>query len=240
MIRVFVLIGGALLLAGGMSASGQNDAFEIPAEALATAQQLIDRGKSSDLAYDIVESLTTDIGPRLAGSDDEARARGWGARLGEELGFDRVSIEEFSMPFWERGESRLTMSSPYELELHATALGGSGTSDGSFDAQVVYFRSVYDLSKAADESLAGKIAFVDGEPLVKSQTGAGYGPANQRRRMGWQHAERAGARALVVRSVGSSSHRFAHTGICAQLCSGSATGSAAWTRALIMPVWAIR
>ena len=214
MIRALTLIGSSLLLlAVGAPAFSQSEVFEIPAEELATAQQLIDIAADSELAYDIVESLTTDIGPRLAGSDDEARARGWGARLGEELGFDSVSIEEFSMPFWERGESRLTMSSPYELELHATALGGSGASAGSVDAEIVYFRSVFELSKAADESLTGKIAFVDGEPLVKSQTGAGYGPANQRRRMGWQHAERAGARALVVRSVGSSSHRFAHTGM---------------------------
>jgi hypothetical protein len=71
----------------------------------------------------------------------------------------------------------------------------------------------YELSKVTDESLSGKIAFVDGDPMVRSQTGAGYGPANQRRRVGWQHAERAGAKALVVRSVGSSSHRFAHTGM---------------------------
>jgi Zn-dependent M28 family amino/carboxypeptidase len=48
---------------------------------------------------------------------------------------------------------------------------------------------------------------------VKSQTGAGYGPANQRRRVGWQHAQRANAEALIVRSVGSSSHRFPHTGM---------------------------
>lgn len=195
------------------SAIAQTDAYDIPAESLATAQGLIERGLRSELAWNIVSSLTTNVGPRLAGSDAEARARGWGARLGEELGFDRVSVETFAMPFWERGQSRLILRRPYELELRATALGGSGSSGGSVDAEVVYFRSVYELSKALDESLAGKIAFVDGEPMVKSQTGAGYGPANQRRRVGWQHAQRAGAKALVVRSVGSSSHRFAHTGM---------------------------
>ena len=195
------------------AAVGQPETFDIPEQQLATAQALIEQALRSDLGYEIVESLTTDIGPRLAGSDDEARARGWGARLGEELGFDRVRIEDFSMPYWERGESRLILRSPYELELHATALGGSGNSNGDVEAEVAYFRSVYELSKAAEESLAGKIAFVDGDPMVKSQTGAGYGPANQRRRIGWQYAERAGAKALVVRSVGSSSHRFPHTGM---------------------------
>ena len=48
---------------------------------------------------------------------------------------------------------------------------------------------------------------------IRDRTGAGYGQANQRRRIGWQHAQRGGASALVVRSVGSDSHRFPHTGM---------------------------
>jgi hypothetical protein len=209
----FRLAAGLLLLGAATTTIGQSETFDIPADTLATAQALIDRARSSDLAYGIVESLTTDIGPRLAGSGDEARARGWGSRLGDELGFDRVTVEEFAMPFWSRGSSQLILNSPYELELYATALGGSADSGGILAAEVVYFRSVYELSKVTEESLQGKIAFVDGDPMVRSQTGAGYGPANQRRRIGWQHAERGGAAALVVRSVGSSSHRFPHTGM---------------------------
>lgn len=212
---------GLALICASIAAAAQTTSFEIPEEHRATAQALIDTAKQSGLAYEIVESLTTTVGPRLAGSDAEARARGWGARLGEELGFDRVVVEEFTMPYWERGESRLTLQSPYALDLHATALGGSATSKGNIDAEVVYFRSVHELSKVTPESLAGKIAFVDGEPMVKSQTGAGYGPANQRRRVGWQHAERGGARALIVRSVGSSSHRFAHTGMMSARADGN-------------------
>ena len=102
------LLGSGLLSLGIVtlstpSAIAQTDAYDIPAEPLATARGLIERGLRSELAWDIVSSLTTTIGPRLAGSDAEARARGWGARLGEELGFDRVSVETFAMPFWERG-----------------------------------------------------------------------------------------------------------------------------------------
>ena len=103
------------------------------------------------------------------------------------------------------------------------------------EAELVYFRSVYELSKALDESLVGKIAFVDGEPMVKSQTGAGYGPANQRRRVGWQHAERAGAKALVVRSVGSSSRRFAHTGMMSAKV-GDTQKDETWARIPVMAI----
>ena len=185
--------------------------FELSAEQRATAQQLIDTALESDLGFEIVESLTTEVGPRLAGSEAEARARAWGEALGQELGFDRVAVEEFTMPFWDRGELTISMTAPYEQDLYGTALGGSGT--GAFEAEIVYFRTVDDLIAVEDGALDGKIAFIDGDMMVPSQTGAGYGPANQRRRIGWQHAERAGAHALVVRSVGSDSHRFPHTGM---------------------------
>lgn len=236
MIRSFSRLAGIILLASAVAPSfSQPEAFDVPEEVLATAQGLITEAQDNDLAWEIVKSLTTDIGPRLAGSDDEARARGWGVRLGKELGFDRVSVEEFTMPYWERGESALTVTAPYELKLYATALGGSGNSSGTVNTDLVYFRSVYELSKATEESLVGKIAFVDGEPMVKSQTGAGYGPANQRRRVGWQHAERAGAKALVVRSVGSSSHRFPHTGMMSAKIDADATQQS-WAKIPVMAI----
>ena len=59
----------------------------LTAEVETTARQLMAEALDSDLAWDIVESLTTEVGPRLAGSEAAARAREWGRELGEELGF---------------------------------------------------------------------------------------------------------------------------------------------------------
>lgn len=178
-----------------------------------TATQLMQKALESDLGMEIVTSLTTKIGPRLGGSEAEERARVWGQKLGKNLGFDKVSIEEFTMPFWDRGHLHISLTSPYQQELYGTALGGAAPSKESIDADVVYFRDIHALTDVKNGVLAGKIAFVDGDLMVKSQTGAGYSHANQRRRIGWQHAERGGASALVVRSVGSDSHRFPHTGM---------------------------
>lgn len=124
-------------------------------------------------------------------------------------------IEEFELPYWERGDMSITMTAPYRQALYGTALGGSGASPQSeeLEAEIAYFRTVDELVAVEDSALIGRIAFVDGDAIVPSQTGAGYGSANQRRRIGWQHAQRAGAEALVVRSVGSDSHRFPHTGM---------------------------
>jgi len=188
----------------------------IPQEQKETAIKLMDSALKSKLGFNIVESLTTEVGPRLGGSEAEARARDWGLKLGNELGFDKVSIEEFTMPFWDRGHLDVVLNTPYKQELSATALGGAAPSEREIKAPIVYFRNIHALAEAKDGVLKGKIAFVDGDMMVKSQTGAGYGQANQRRRVGWQHAQRAGAKALMVRSVGSSSHRFPHTGMMSQ------------------------
>lgn len=211
--KQLVCVSALTLALGWGGAATAVQSYEIPEETAQTARELMETALDSDLAYDIVESLTTEIGPRLAGSEAEARARAWGAELGEELGFDVVEIEEFTMPFWDRGRMEITMTAPYDQALYGTALGGSGRSDGDIASQIVYFRDIHALTLVEDGALEGKIAFVDGEIMVASQVGAGYGAANQRRRIGWQHAERGGASALVVRSVGSDSRRFPHTGM---------------------------
>ena len=178
-----------------------------------TAEKLMQTALDSKLGFDIVESLTTEIGPRLAGSEAEERGRDWGLKLGKELGFDKVTIEEFTMPFWDRGELHIALEAPYKQELYGTALGGAAPSKSLIKSPVVYLRDFEALKAVKSGALKNKIAFVDGDIMVKSQTGAGYGQANQRRRTGWQHAERGGAEALVIRSAGSDSHRFPHTGM---------------------------
>ena len=209
----FVKYGLSLGIAIATFSAIANDQPIISEQQRKNAQALINDALASDLAYGIVESLTTEVGARMAGSEAEQRARKWGEALGNELGFDRVSVEDFTMPFWDRGELSVSLTKPYEQHLHGTALGGGAASKGSVKSEVVYFRSIEDLKKVTEGQIEGKVAFVDGDKLVKSQTGAGYGQANQRRRIGWQHAERGGAKALLVRSVGSDSHRFPHTGM---------------------------
>ena len=44
------------------------------------------------MAYGIVESLTTEVGPRLAGTEAEARAREWALATLRELGFANVRV----------------------------------------------------------------------------------------------------------------------------------------------------
>ena len=92
----------------------------IPKSATTTADitRLRDAALTDDVAYDIVEGLTTEVGPRLAGTDAEARARTWAAAKLKALGFKNVRIETYQMPVWVRGEetdrksTRLNSSHP--------------------------------------------------------------------------------------------------------------------------------
>src|SRR5437879_2686646 len=54
-------------------------------------------------AWSIVADLTTELGPRPAGSPREARARDWAAARLKALGFKNVVVEPFTMKAYVRG-----------------------------------------------------------------------------------------------------------------------------------------
>ena len=192
--------------------SEATQSLEKHADADPQIQALIDAALASDVGYSVVESLTTEIGPRLAGSDAEARAREWGVAKLKSLGFENVRIEPFTVPGWERGIETASIQFPSPQKLYITALGGSvATPSGGVTAPVAYFPTFEDLENAPDEGLEGKIVYISGR-MEKAPDGAGYGPANRKRRSGASEAAIRGAVAVLIRSVGTDSHRFPHTG----------------------------
>lgn len=198
--------------------TGPVHAAELPEEARVHARALAQAGLESDLAYRLTESLTTEIGPRLAGTPQEARARDWAVEMFNELGFENVRVEDFPMDLWTRGHSifeEVAITHPYPQELYATSLGGAAaTPEGGLEAEVVFFDSFDDLLEfdGAEDALEGKLVFVN-DRMTAGRSGEGYGWANRKRTQGWVQAENRGAAGLLIRSVGTSSHRFAHTGM---------------------------
>jgi hypothetical protein len=163
-------------------------------------------------AWDIVADLTTEIGPRLAGSEREAAARDWAVARLTRLGFQNVRIEPFTIDGWVRGEERARLLAPFPHQLAVTALGYSGpTPPEGIEGELVYFPSLDALRAAPDGSLAGKIAFID-HTMRASRDGADYGPQGNARRRGPSVAASKGAIATVIRSIGTDWHRNPHTG----------------------------
>ena len=179
-------------------------------DAMARAATLRERALADDTGWKVVESLTTEVGPRLAGSEADARAVEWAKAKFKALGYDKVWTEPVTVPKWERRSESARVLGGNAQVLHVTALGGSP--GGKVEAEVVRFESLEALEKATPGSLAGKIAFIDYR-MTRAKDGRGYGPGSRVRTGGPSAAIRGGAIAYVMRSAGTDSHRNPHTGI---------------------------
>lgn len=175
--------------------------------------KLRDAALTDDLAYEITEGLTTEVGQRLAGTEAEARARSWAVAKLKALGFRNVRVETFPLPVWVRGQETAEIVSPFPQKLTLTALGNSGaTPPQGITAPVVMFREYNDLLAAADGSLRGRIAYI-GHDMAATQDGSSYGAYGVARRAGPAIAARKGAVAVVIRSIGTDRQRLPHTGV---------------------------
>ncbi len=179
---------------------------------LEAARELRALALESGLAYEITSELTTRIGNRLAGTEDDARAVEWAVAKLESLGFDRVWTEPATFPTWTREHEQVAITAPVEQDLVALAIGFSpGTPEGGVEAEIVMFDDLAALEAAPAEAVADRIVFIR-KRMERARDGSGYGPTVQARSLGSMVAAEKGALALVIRSVGTSTNRFAHTG----------------------------
>ena len=205
--RIFCLVAASLLFSAAAAAP------LIPPHVAERAAALRDRALADGTAYDIVESLTMEIGPRPAGSAADRAARAWAVARLTELGFSNVRTEAVSIPQWERGTVDVRMTAPFAQPLVATSLGASpGTPDTGIEARVVRVASLAELSALSQQDLEGRIAYVD-HVMERHRTGRGYGVSSLIRACAHIVAANRGALATVIRSAGTSRHRFAHTGV---------------------------
>jgi hypothetical protein len=173
-----------------------------------------DAARSADmLAWDFVEGLTTEVGPRQAGTEAEARAREWAAAWLRQHGFANVAIEPFAMDTWVPGDiARARVTAPFAQDLAVLPLGNSAaTPVGGIEAEMVFFRTLDELRAAPDGSLRGKIAYISHQ-MRPSQDGSHYGFAGPVRWVGPGVAAGKGAIGAVIKSVGTDYHRNPHTG----------------------------
>ena len=182
----------------------------IPDRALATAATLREQALADNTGWKVVESLTTEVGPRLAGSEADARAVAWAQAKFKALGYDKVWIEPVTFPKWERRSESAAILGSHAQALTITALGGSP--GGKVEAEVVRFADLAALEAAPDGSLAGKIAFVDYQ-MQSARDGSDYRNGSGIRGKGPSAAIRKGASGFLMRSAGTDNHRVAHTGI---------------------------
>ncbi len=180
---------------------------------IAAAVKLRDRLVRGSEAFLIAESLTTEVGARMPGSKNDARAVAWAQEKYRELGFDKVWVQPVTYPKWVRRSESADVIAPFPHSLAVRALGYSkGTGAAPIEAEVVAFSTLAALQAASAEDVRGRIVYI-GNRMERLRDGAGYTPAVTARSEGATAAARLGAVALLIRSIGTDNNRFPHTGM---------------------------
>jgi len=169
-------------------------------------------------AYENLRVLCKEIGPRLSGSSNAARAVDATFVMMKLAGADTVYKQPCMVPHWvrgnvEKGEVRLKDGTKRKLQL--CALGNAvGTGSKGIHAEVVEVRSFHELDSMGKEMIAGKIVFFN-FPMNPTylHTFRAYGESGASRWNGPSQAAMYGAVGAMVRSLASNADDYPHTGV---------------------------
>lgn len=182
-----------------------------------TLERIQDDVLASNTAFARLETLCRVAPGRLSGTPAAAAAVEFARQELVRLGADLVTLEPCQVPCWERGQiQRVQISAPPGLageRFNCLALGGSvGTPVGGLSAPVLRVESFEELAARASEA-KGAIVFFDlgMDPKERDNFGA-YGRGVRARTNGAIEAAKAGAAAVVIRSVASALDDEPHTG----------------------------
>jgi carboxypeptidase Q len=177
---------------------------------------------SSDYAYRQVAHLSNNIGPRLSGSAQAAKAVEYVAGELKTIGCE-VQLEKVMVPHWVRGEETAALvqfpgQAPGTTQkIVLCALGPSvATPPNGIEAEVIAIRNFDELKSLPRDKVAGKIVLFnypfDKQMAAEGRGGEAYSEAVVYRSNGPSEAARQGAVACLIRSVGGADYRLPHTG----------------------------
>ena len=189
---------------------------------LAELKRLQQAALTSDYAYRQVAHLSNNIGPRLSGSAQAAKAVDYVAAELKALGCE-VHLEKVMVPHWVRGEETAALvqfpgqAQRTTQKIVLCALGASvATSPNGIEAEVIVVRNFDELKSLPRDKVAGKIVLFnypfDKQMAAEGRGGEAYGEAVIYRSKGPSAAARQGAIACLIRSVGGADYRLPHTG----------------------------
>jgi carboxypeptidase Q len=196
--------------------------FVFSQQTLADLKRLQQAALSSDYAYRQVSHLANNIGPRLSGSAQAAKAVEYIANELKAIGCD-VQLERVMVPRWVRGEETAALVQfPGQAEntiqkIVLCALGPSVvTPANGITADVIAVRNFDELKSLPRSKVAGKIVLFnypfDKQMAAEGRGNEAYGEAVVYRSDGPSAAARQGAVACLIRSVGGADYRLLHTG----------------------------
>jgi len=197
-----------LALLGGLTTSANEDSLFI--------RKIYNEALENGEAYENLRSLCKDIGARITGSAEAKMAVVWGKKVLDSYGFDNVYLQEIKVPHWERGtkEAAWIVNEEGEMiKMHIIALGGSVSTNGLIEGEVLEVQTLEELSALGEEKVKGKIVFFN-RPFDQKliQTFKAYGGCVDQRHGGTNLASKLKAKGVVIRSMASSTDIHPHTG----------------------------
>ncbi|AXG72149.1 bacterial leucyl aminopeptidase [Kordia sp. SMS9] len=167
-------------------------------------------------SYAWLDHLSNKIGGRLSGSENAAKAVQYTKAELENLGLDKVWLQEVMVPKWERGkaEEAYIVDGNNKIQVPICALGGSvATKNGGIEAEVIEVKNFEDLKLLGKEKIEGKIVFYN-RPMQADliSTFEAYGGCVDQRYAGAKEAIQYGAVGVVVRSMNLRLDDYPHTG----------------------------
>jgi len=166
-------------------------------------------------SYEWLRDLTKNIGGRLSGSPEAAKAVVWGEQLMKEVGLDSVWLQPVMVPHWVRGkkeEAYYTLNGE-KKEVPICALGFSiATPVSGIKAEVIEVKSI-DEAKTLGDKAKGKIVFFNG-PFDNTliNTFDAYSGCVGQRFLGAATVGKFGALGVIVRSMTNGIDDYPHTG----------------------------
>jgi len=129
-----------------------------------TIRLIFDEALSDNTAYSNLEYLSKKTGGRINGSPAAAKAVEFTRQALIEAGADSVWLQRVSVPVWERGMEKCTVSSKVNGKkiLPIAALGLSvGTSAKGVTSEIIEVHDFEELKVLGRNRIEGKIVFLD-------------------------------------------------------------------------------
>ncbi len=212
MLRPTYLTLAAILLSSITCAAAAEKAPRFDKADLAAANTLRQQALSDTSAFGLIESLTTEVGARPAGSPGDKAGIAWAVREMQRLGFANVRTMDVTVPYWIRGEADFAVRAPWPQTMPTLALGGSvGTPAEGIEAEAVMVKDLDALKALPAGAVKDRIVFFSNR-MERTRDGSGYGRAVPVRALGPSAAAALGSVGVVIRSVSTSDLRYPHTG----------------------------
>ncbi|MBK7762498.1 MAG: M20/M25/M40 family metallo-hydrolase [Bacteroidetes bacterium] len=182
----------------------------------ATLKQISNHILTNYQCYKDLRELCKTIGHRLSGSPQAEQAVIWGKKVLDQIGCDRVFLQEVMVPHWVRGEEKASFitAKGKKIPVVISSLGNAvGTGPEGIRAQIVRADNMDELKRMSRADIEGKIVFFNYRFDQKNiNTFESYGPCVYYRWGAPSEASKLGAIGVVIRSVSSAYDNKPHTG----------------------------